>query len=194
MLNYIWAGMIALSIIVSLFNGRIESVMNEALSAAGGSITLVIGFTGVMCMWTGLMKIAEKSGLINILCRLFRPVMKLVFPDVPPDSGAMGKILLNITANMLGMGNAATPLGISAMRELDSINGGGSAASNAMCMFVVLNTASIQLIPSTIIAIRSGTGSLNPFEIILPVWIASITSVICAVIMTKFYEHSGERL
>lgn len=189
MMNYIWAGMMLVSIIVAAFTGRLDITMQEGMRAATGAMTLVLGLAGVMCLWTGLMKIADKSGMVNVLCRLSRPFARLLFPDIAPTSPAMSAIMLNITANLLGMGNAATPLGLKAMGELDKLNHGSTRASNAMCMFVVLNTASLQLIPSTIIAIRSAAGSANPFEVILPIWIASIITAVVGIMMTFLLQN-----
>lgn len=184
MMNYIWAGMLIVSLVVAALTGRLDATMQEGMRAATDAITMVIGLAGVMCLWTGLMKIAEEGGMIRLLCKWARPIAKRLFPDIAPDSPAMGAIMLNLTANLLGMGNAATPLGLKAMGELDELNAHSSRASNAMCMFVVLNTASIQLIPTTIIAIRSAAGSTAPFEIMLPIWITSLCGIIAGVTMT----------
>lgn len=184
MMNYIWAGMLLVSLIVAAFTGRLDITMQEGMRAATDAITTVIGFAGVMCLWTGLMKIAEEGGMIRLICKWAKPIARRLFPDIEPESPAMGAIMLNLTANLLGMGNAATPLGIKAMGELDKLNAHSATASNAMCMFVVLNTASIQLIPTTIIAIRSAAGSIAPFEIMLPIWITSLCGILAGVIMT----------
>lgn len=184
MMNYIWAGMLIVSLVVAAFTGRLDITMQEGMRAATDAITTVIGFAGVMCLWTGLMKIAEEGGMIRLICKWARPIAKRLFPDIDPESPAMGAIMLNLTANLLGMGNAATPLGIKAMGELDKLNAHSPSASNAMCMFVVLNTASIQLIPTTIIAIRSAAGSIAPFEIMLPIWITSLCGILAGVVMT----------
>lgn len=193
MMNYIWALMLIVSIIVAAFTGRLDTTMQEGMRAANDSIMTVLGFAGIMCLWTGLMKIAEEGGMVQVLCKLAKPVAKRLFPDVPPESPAMGAIMLNVTANLLGMGNAATPLGLRAMHELDKLNAHSTHASNAMCMFVVLNTASIQLIPSTIIAIRSAAGSKAPFEIMVPIWITSLCCVLAGICMAFLLQGRREK-
>lgn len=193
MMNYIWAGMLIVSLIGAACTGRLDATMQEGMKAATDAITMVIGLAGVMCLWTGLMKIAEEGGMVRLLCKWAKPIAKRIFPDVPPESPAMSAIMLNLTANLLGMGNAATPLGLKAMGELNELNAHSASASNAMCMFVVLNTASIQLIPSTIIAIRSAAGSAAPFEIMLPIWITSLCGILCGVLMTFLLQGRKSR-
>lgn len=193
MMNYIWAGMLVLSLIVAACTGRLDATMQEGMKAATDAIAMIIGLSGVMCLWTGLMKIAEEGGMVRLLCKWAKPIAKRIFPDVPPESPAMRAIMLNLTANFLGMGNAATPLGLKAMTELNKLNNRSTSASNAMCMFVVLNTASIQLIPSTIIAIRSAAGSSAPFEIMLPIWITSLCGILCGVLMTLLLQGCRTR-
>lgn len=187
MINYIWAGMIVLSFVAGLLNGNIESVTKGAIEGCAEGVTLCISMLGIMCLWTGLAKIAERSGLIGIFSRLLRPVMKLLFPRLKGDSPAVSAMVMNIVANFFGMGNAATPLGINAMKELQKINQ-DDEASDEMCTFAVLNTASIQLIPSTLISLRQTFGSENPGIVIVPVWIVSVMAVCCAVISAKIFE------
>lgn len=188
MLNYVWCGMILISFFASFFTGRLDAVTAAAIEGSKAAVELCIGFLGTMCLWTGLAKVAEKSGLVEVFSKILRPVTKLLFPRLKSSSAALHAIVLNMVANLLGMGNAATPLGISAMKELDKINGKKSTASNEMCMLVVINTASIQLIPSTIISLRQLYGSVNPSEIIVPVWIVSILTVTVGVTMAKLFE------
>lgn len=187
MINYIWAGMIVLSFIAGLINNNIEAVTAGAIDGCGEGVTLCVSLLGIMCLWTGIAKIAERSGLINIFAKFLRPLTKLLFPRLKPDSPAVSAMVMNIMANFFGMGNAATPLGIRAMKELDKINP-GDEASDEMCTFAVLNTASIQLIPSTLISLRQTYGSQNPGIIIVPVWIASIGAICAAVIAAKIFE------
>lgn len=194
MLSYIWSGMIIISILVSCFTGRLDAVTQEALKSASFAVEMCIKLLGVMMLWTGLMNIAEKSGLINILGKIISPITKLLFPDVAPKSKAMNAIVLNLVANVLGLSNAATPLGLCAMKELSKLSNYSKTASNAMCMFVVINNASIQLIPSTIIAIRTAFLSKNPFEIIFPIWVSSIIGTIVGIIFTKIFEKTGKKL
>ncbi|MGE4282561.1 MAG: nucleoside recognition domain-containing protein [Clostridia bacterium] len=188
MLNYIWAGMILVSFIIAAFTGKMEQTTQAAFESASAAVQMSIGLLGIMCLWTGLMNIAEKSGFIKIIARMIKPITRLLFPQVPPQSAAMGAVVLNMVANMMGLSNAATPLGLKAIKELQKLNKGSDTASNAMCMFVVVNTASIQIIPATVIAIRSSAGSSNPFEIIAAVWIASISAVIVGVVAAKILQ------
>ncbi len=185
MLNYIWSFMILFSFVVATFSGRLEQTTKALFDSAGSATQMCLGLLGIMCLWSGLMNICDKSGLIKIIAKGIKPLTKILFPKVPPTSGAMGAIVLNMVANMMGLANAATPLGLKAMKELDELNGRSGRASDAMCMFVVINTASIQLIPATVIAIRSSLGSANPFQIIVPVWIAGSCALIVGVTLTK---------
>ena len=185
MLNYIWIGMLAIGFIVGILTGRMDVVTKAAIESSQTAVTVCIGLTGVMCLWTGLMKIAEKGGMIKAISRFVQPVMRFLFPEIPKDDPAMGAIVMNLVANFLGLGNAATPLGIKAMGELQRLNKERETASNSMCMFLVLNTAAIQLVPASIIALRTSAGSTKPTEIIVCIWIASICATIAGVIATK---------
>lgn len=191
MLNYIWSGMLVAGFIFGIINGRVEEVTKAAVESAGKAIELSIALLGIMCLWTGLMGIAEKSGGIRVISMLFRPLLKLVFPDIPKNHPAMGAIVMNLSANFLGLGNAATPLGLKAMNELQKLNPDKSRATNAMCMFLVLNTAAVQLIPSTVIAIRTDAGSASPAEIITAVWVASICATLAGITAVKFFTRLG---
>ena len=186
--------MILVSIVVGVFSGRLEAVTAAAMDGAGAAVEMCVGLLGVMCFWSGLAKIAENSGLTKAFAKLLSPVTRLLFPKIKKDSKAMNAIVLNMVANLLGMGNAATPLGIAAMKELDKENGHRATASNEMCMFVVINTASIQLIPSTVIALRQMFGSQNPSEIIFPVWVCSVCAVIMGVCAAKILEKRRKLL
>ncbi len=187
MINYIWAGMILLSFISGLIGGNIESVTKGAIDGSAEGVTLCISLLGIMCLWSGIAKIAEQAGLIEVFARLLRPVTRVIFPRLKAGSSAHLAIVMNMVANLLGMGNAATPLGIRAMEELSKLNV-GDEASDEMCTFAVINTASIQLIPSTLISLRQTFGSENPEIIIVPVWIVSIMAVLSAVISAKIFE------
>ncbi|MCI8403916.1 MAG: spore maturation protein A [Clostridia bacterium] len=182
-MNYIWCGMIIISIIVSVFNGTVSETINGAFEGAKSAVFTLLSFAGVMCFWTGIMKIAEKAGLSQKVERLLKPVISFLFPKA--GSEAKKYISMNMSANLLGMGNAATPMGIKAMECLDKENDRPLHASDNMCMLVVLNTTSLQLIPTTIIALRTAANSSEPFSIILPIWISSLTAVITAVFLAK---------
>lgn len=191
MLNYIWAGMLVIGFIFGIINGRISEVTKAAVDSAGKAIELSIALLGIMCLWTGLMAIAEKSGGIRLISRLFRPLLRILFPGIPKNHPAMGAVVMNLSANFLGLGNAATPLGLKAMNELQKLNPDKNRATDAMCMFLVLNTAAVQLIPSTVIAIRTDAGSANPVEIITAVWIASICATLAGVAAARIFTGAG---
>ncbi|MDD3766608.1 MAG: nucleoside recognition domain-containing protein [Eubacteriales bacterium] len=182
MINYIWGALMLISLVTAFFTGRLEAVTKAAMEGAGEAVSMSLSLLGVICLWTGMMKIAEEGGLINLFAKLLKPVIKFLFPGLPPNSSAADAIVMNMMANILGMANAATPLGLKAMKELDRLKK-SSRASDEMCLFVVINTASLQLIPSTLIAMRGG--SQNAFEIIIPVWIASFLTLTVGIIAAK---------
>ncbi len=191
MMNYVWAGMIVLAYLFALINGRVEAVTQSALDGAKSAVEMTLALLGMMCLWTGLLEIAKRSGLTERLAKLVRPLMRFLFPQLSHNGEAVSAIVMNMTANFLGLSNAATPLGLKAMEELDRVNGRSSRASDAMCMFVVINTASINLIPTTLITLRSAAGSSDPFGIIVPVWICSILSVSVGVAAVKLFSCKG---
>ncbi len=191
MLNFIWPALVIFSLAVSFFTGNPEEVCIAGIEGAKNGILFTIELCGIMCFWTGLMKIAEKAGLINFLSRLLSPLIKVLFPDVKNQS-TKNAIVMNMAANIFGMSNAATPLGLKAMQELDKENHYSKTASNAICMFVLINTASIQLIPSTLIALRAQNSSSAPSEIIVPVWIVSFLSLFIAIIFAKIAEKRSK--
>jgi spore maturation protein A len=166
MVNVIWLFMLATGIIVAALNGRIDNVTVAAMKAAELGVETAFGLIGVMSLWLGLMKLAEEAGFIRALARLFGPVIRKLFPSLRPDSPALGAIIMNLSANILGLGNAATPFGLKAMQELQKENPNPEEASPAMITFLALNTSCITLIPATIIGIRLKAQSSNPTEII----------------------------
>lgn len=188
MINIIWFLFIFIGIIVAAVTGDITAVTDAAIENAELAVELALGLIGVMTLWLGIMKIAEESGLVNLLAKALKPLMVRLFPEVPADHPAMGAMIMNMAANVLGLGNAATPLGLKAMKELNEINGDKDTASNAMCTFLAINTSSVTLIPATVIAYRSAAGSANPTEIIGPAIIATLASTIAAVIAVKFLQ------
>jgi Uncharacterized membrane protein, required for spore maturation in B.subtilis. len=183
--------MLVIGFIIGMINGRISEVTKAVIDSAGKAIELSIALLGIMCLWTGLMAVAKDSGVIDFLCKLFRPLLKILFPGVPKNHSAIGAIVMNLSANFLGLGNAATPLGIKAMQELQKLNPQKDRATDAMCMFLVLNTAAIQLIPATMIAIRTNAGSANPAEIITAIWVASVCATITGVFFTRLFSALG---
>ncbi len=192
MLNKIWGGMIVLSFVTAVVTGRLENLTAGALDGAAQAVETCIGLLGAMCLWSGIARIAEDSGLVRGFARVLRPITKLIFPNLDEKSLAMRGIVMNMVANILGMGNAATPLGIAAMKELHKVNGKRDVASDEMCMFVVINTASIQLIPSTVIAMRQMYDAQNPSEVVVPVWICSVCALIFGVIATKLFQKRNK--
>ena len=181
--------MIFLGILVGLFTGNGELISKAIINSADSTVNMVIGLVGLMCFWCGVMKVAEKSGFTNKLAMLLRPVLKLIFKEAAKDEKALGAIVMNITANMMGLGNAATPFGIKAMQEMDRLNKEKGVASNDMSLFLVLNAACIQLVPSTVISIRAAVGSSNPGAIILPAVLASTVAAITGVILCKILQR-----
>lgn len=189
MMSWLFTGMLVLSLLFGILNGRMEQVSISAVNECSNAVTLAIQLAGVMCLWSGLMRIAEVSDLTGKLSQLFRPVMKLLFWHLPADSKAAKAIIMNLTANLLGLGNAATPLGISAMKELEKISPRKGIASNEMALLVVLNTASLQLIPTTTAALRLAAGSAAPMEILPAVWLASSMSILSGILAAKFFSR-----
>ena len=193
MLNIIWVVLLVSGIIIGAFTGNIQAVTDAIMSYADTGVELALGLIGMMSLWLGIMKIAEKSGLIVLIGKALRPIMKFLFPEVPEDHPAMGSMVMNISANILGLGNAATPLGIKAMKELQELNDDKETASNSMCMFLAINTSSVTLIASSVIAYRLSAGSKNPTEIIGPTIIATLASTIAAVIAAKTFEKLAKK-
>ena len=167
----------------------LQKLTTGLFDSAQTSVELAFGLIGIMALWLGLMKIAEESGLIQLFARAVRPVMVRLFPEIPPEHPAMGAMLMNIAANMLGLGNAATPLGLKAMQELQKLNKVKDTATNAMVTFLAINTSSVTLIPATVIGIRAAAGSASPAEIIGPVIVATGVSTTVAIIMTKILQR-----
>jgi spore maturation protein A len=191
MVNIVWIILLLGGFLTAIFTGRVEAATQAAFDSAKYAVELCIGLIGIYALWLGLMRVADKAGLVQAFSRRIAPVMKFLFPGVPAKSAAMGAMTMNIIANMLGIGNAATPLGINAMKELQQLNRDKSTATDAMCMFLVVNTSSVQLIPATVIAMRSASGSATPTEIISTALIATICSTIAgitaALILKRFY-------
>jgi spore maturation protein A len=185
MLNIIWLGMILVSVIVGIIEGRIDAVVKAVTDSAKLGFEVAIGLTGIMTLWLGIMSIATESGLVSILGRFLKPILKRLFPDVPADHPAMGAMVMNIAANMLGLANAATPFGLQAMKELQSLNKHMTVATNSMCTFLAINTSSVQLIPATAIAFLAANGSTNPSSVIFSSLIATTVSTIVALIAVK---------
>ncbi len=177
MLNVIWSAIMLISIVCGAANGRMEEVTGAVFSGGTQAVELCISLLGSICFWSGIMKIAEKTGLMSFIGRICRPVITLLFPGLDAASPAASAITMNVAANMLGLGNAATPLGIEAMKHLQEINPDKSRVSNHMVVFIVMNTASIQILPTTIAAIRAEYGSPSPMDILPAVLLSSVCSL-----------------
>ena len=186
MLNFIWPIFIIVSFIYAILIGRVSEVNNSVFDSTKSAVDLSISLLGTTCLWTGIMQIASNTKIVKHLSKLLNPIMKKIFPDIKKEEKVHKEITMNIIANIMGLGNAATPLGLKAMKSMQEKNKDKNKLSNSMCMFIVLNTASIQLIPTTVIAIRSSLGSNNPTAMIIPVWIATICAALSAVVSAKF--------
>ena len=183
MLNYIWFGLIFISVVVGTITGRIDEVTEAAISMSKTSVEIAIGLVGIMALWLGTVRIAEESGLIQIIARALRPITIRLFPDVPSDHPAIGSIVLNMAANMLGLGNAATPMGLKAMKELQELNQQKDTATDAMCTFLAINTSSVQIIlPATVVGLMGAASN----QIFITTIIATGLSTVAAIVSVKF--------
>ena len=185
MLNIIWPLFLITSFIYAIFNGRVYEVNNSIFESTKLAVDLSISLLGTICLWNGIMQVASKTRIIEHLSKILKPIMKKIFPDIKEKDEAHKQITMNIIANIMGLGNAATPLGLKAMKLMQKQNREKDKLSNSMAMFIVLNTASIQIIPTTVIAIRNSLGSENPTAMIIPVWIATIFAACSAVFAAK---------
>lgn len=183
MLNILWPIFIIISIIYAIFSGNIENINNSIFESAESAVNLTLTLLGMTCLWSGIMEVASKTQILDYLSKMLKPVIKKLFSNLNEKS--YNNIIMNIIANILGLGNAATPLGLKAMKELQKENINKDELSDNMMMLIVLNTASLQIIPTTIIAVRSSLGSDNPTKIIFPVWISTICAAIVGIIFTK---------
>ena len=188
MMNFIWGAILIVSVICALITNRIQELSNAVINGASDAINLIISISGMMALWTGLMNIAEKSKLTFLIAKIFSPIIKFLFPDFSSESSAAQAICMNITANLLGLGNAATPFGIAAMNEMQKLNKNKSQATKSMIMFVVINTASLQLFPTLLCTLRLKHGSENPLSILPCIWISSIIALIFGILSVKTFE------
>lgn len=194
MINWIWLFMILLGIVTFLIKGDATGMVSAMTDSAGRSVQLLIGLAGIMSVWSGLMKICEHSGVMEFLAKLLRLPMRLFFPDLSQRSPkAQGSIIMNIASNMLGLSNAATPMGIKAMEELQKINPDKDSASDYMVTFLIVNAACIQLLPATVISIRAGFNSKNPGDIILPTIAVTSVALVCGLVSAEIFKRAGRR-
>ena len=192
MLNKLWPAFLIISIIFAILNGKIGELNSSIFESANSAVQLTITLFGTLCFWNGIMQIAIKSSLVDTICKILNPLIKILFPEIKKGGKTHKEISMNIIANMLGLGNAATPLGLKAMQSMQDENKNKDKLSNSMVMFIIINTASIQIIPTTVIAIRNSLNSAEPSKIILPVWLVTICAAASAVlagkIITKFVK------
>ncbi|MFB4211298.1 nucleoside recognition domain-containing protein [Shouchella sp. JSM 1781072] len=193
MINYIWAGMLLIGLVYAAVNGTMSEVTEGVFNGAKEAVAICIGLISVLTFWLGLMKVAEKAGLLTQLAKMVHPIARRVFPDVPKDHPAMGYILSNLTANVFGLGNAATPMGIKAMEELKNLNGGKDEASRSMITLLALNTACLTLVPTTVISIRMSYGSEAPTDIVSTTIFASGCAMIGAICIDRFFYYLRSR-
>lgn len=187
-MNYIFYFLIAISIIFAVINGRLENVGNAILKSADLSVKIAFSLIGIMAFWLGIVRIAEKCGIVKFIAKLITPITKWLFNEIPQDNEAIGNIALSFSANALGLTNAATPIGLKVMEELQEENKDKKTASNAMCMFLAMNTAGFQIIPATVIAVLAGIGYKNPTEIIIPTLIVTSIAFLSAIIIAKILQ------
>ena len=185
MLNIVWPIFIIISFSYAIFFGNLNSLNAEIFSSLENAIKLSINLLGTICLWNGIMQIASKTTVIDKLTSFLKPIIRYLFPDLKKKPKIQKEISMNMIANILGLGNAATPLGLKAMKSMQEENEDKDVLSDSMAMFIVINTASIQIIPTTVIAIRNSLGSANPTSIVFPVWIATICAAICGIIAVK---------
>ena len=187
-MNYIWFFLIFISIVCAAFTGKIEAVVGAILDGAQKSVEVALYLTGIMAFWLGIMRIAEKSGMVSFIARLLTPVARRLFPEIPEGNPAVGDIAMNFTANAFGLANAATPMGLKAMEELQKINKDKKSASNAMCTLLAMNTAGFQVVPATVIAVLASFGAKNPTQIVLPTLIVTTIAFLSALVIVKILE------
>ncbi len=188
-MNYIFYFLIVISIIAGAINGKLSDVVNSILTGAELSVKVAFSLIGIMAFWLGIMKIAEKCGLVTLIAKILKPITKRLFNELPEDSPAIGDVAMSFSANALGLANAATPIGIKAMTEMQKQNIDKKSASNSMCVFLAMSTAGFQLIPATVIAILIGIGYKNPTEIIAPTLLVTTIAFISAIIIAKIFQR-----
>ncbi|HAA38305.1 MAG TPA: nucleoside recognition protein [Firmicutes bacterium] len=193
MINLLWFAMIAVAFVTAAVTGRMETFTDALFSSAEQAVSVVFSMVSMMTFWLGMMKIIEKSGFIHWIVKLLQPLSRLLFPRLPRDHPAMHAILMNMSANFLGMGNAATPFGLKAMQELQAINEDPQTASDEMCTFLAVNTSALTLVPTTVVALRAASGSLYPAEIVGTTFLATLCGVITAIAADKIFRSVSRR-
>ena len=186
-MTYLWTGMVALSVIFGALTGNLGALGGAALEGARSAVELCVSLAGVMCLWTGVMEVMNRSGLSALLARAFRPLLRRLLPQTSRDEETIATVSANLSANMLGLGNAATPLGIRAAERM--ARGSDGIASDELCLFIVLNTASIQLLPTTVASVRAALGCADPFDILPAVWLTSAVALVAGVLLAKLFAR-----
>jgi len=192
-MSFIWVALIVISVAAAALNGRMGELTAAMSNSAQSAVTLSLGLVGIMTLWLGLTKVAEAAGLVTFLARVTRPVLRRLFPEVPPEHPAMGAMVMNVAANLLGLGNAATPFGIEAMRRLEELNPHRGTATDAQALFCALNTASLQLVPATVLGLRAAAGSRSPGDVIGPTLLATACAASAAVVAAKLLARAFPR-
>ena len=187
-MNYIWYFLIVISIIFGAINGTLDDVAKAIFTGTELSVKIILTLLGIMTFWLGIMKIAEKSGIVEFISKILKPVARIIFPQIPKNSPIIGDVAMNFSANALGLANAATPMGIKAMEGMQEINEDKESASDSMCTLLAMNTAGFQLIPATVIAILAANGSESPTEIIVPTLIVTSVAFVSAIIIAKLFQ------
>lgn len=187
-MSLIWVAMVLFSVVAALLTGNVGVLSAAALEGAKSAITLSVSMAGVLCLWSGVCAIMEKCGLNRVIARLLSPLLRRLFPQASADEACIGYLSANVTANLLGLGNAATPLGIQAVQRMKALSG-SETATDEMCLLIVMNTASIQLIPSTVAAVRSSLGAAAPFDLLPAVWLTSLCSVSAGILAARLFRH-----
>lgn len=193
MVNYIWAFFIIIGILYSLITNNISTINTEIINAATSSIDMIFKILPIMCLWLGIMNIAKTSGLLDIFSKKITPLLSIIFKEIPKDHEALGLIASNIAMNMLGLGNAATPFGLKAMKSLQELNKTKDTATRSMITFLVINTSSVTIIPTTVISFRLLHGATNPTDIVLATIITTFLSTILALILDRIFYHLGRK-
>lgn len=189
MINFIWFLMLSIGIIVAAAQGDIQLVTSATVAGAEEAVKIAFGLIGIISVWSGIMKIAEDAGIVNILSKIMQPLARRLFPEIPPNHPAMGSILMSMSANILGLGNACTPLGIKAIEDLQLINPNPEQASNSMCTFIAITSSSLTVIPTTVIAFRAAAGSFNPADIVGTTIIATIISTVASIVADRVLRN-----
>ena len=188
MLSYIWGFIVIISLICAVFTGNLQDLSQGIMDGASQAVTLIITMAGIMCLWSGVMEIGERCGFTAFISKLLSPILSYLFKRLDKKSNAYKSMCMNISANLLGLGNAATPFGLTAMKELDTLNNRNNTASNEMVIFVVMNTASLQILPTMVATLRQSFGSQTPFDILPAVWVSSIVALAVALILAILFN------